>query len=173
MGEGLAEYSVSTEGVRETAALLAKFPEISREETQKAMVSSVKQVASDVKGFTPVYMGILRSKIGGTVEVVGGPMPSVKGIVHSGGVPYALPVELGRRPGKWPPIGPLKRWAHLVLGDEGAAWAVAAKIFKKGIRPRAMFAKAWRRNKDWVNARFVLARDRIVKRLGEVGITIK
>lgn len=168
-----ASYELSTEGVDQAAALLARFPEISIDETRNAMTRSVMQLASDVKAFTPVYMGLLRSKVGSQVDVIGqGVTPQVRGIVHSGGVPYALPVELGRRPGSWPPLEPLRRWCYLVLGDAELAYQVARKIFQRGIEPRAMFAQAWRKDKEWINQQFTRARDRIVQRLADIGIKV-
>ena len=167
-----AEYEVTTEGLNEAAALLGRFPEIALDEMQKAMVKSATQLGSDVREFTPVYMGLLRSKIGGTVEVVGGAMGGVKGIVHSGGVPYASVVELGRRPGSFPPIAPIERWCHLVLGDASAAWAVARAIAARGIPAKAIFARAWLKDREWISSQFVRARDRIVQRLADIGVRI-
>jgi len=167
-----AEYEVTTEGLNEAAALLARFPEIALDEMRKAMTKSTMQLSSDVREFTPVYMGLLRSKIGGDVQMIGGPLGGVKGLVHSGGVPYASVVELGRRPGSFPPLAPIERWCHLVLGDASAAWSVARAIAARGIPGKAMFARAWRKDKDWINAQFVRARDRIVQRLADIGVRI-
>ncbi len=167
-----AEYGVTTEGIEEAAALLAKYPEISLDEMNKAMVRTVAQLSSDVKEFTPVDRGTLRSKIGGDVETVGGVMGGVRGIVHSGGVPYASVMELGRQPGSWPPLEPIRAWCQRVLGDASAAFLVARKIYLRGIAPRAMFARAWRKDKDWINDQFVRARKRIVERLADIGIHV-
>jgi len=168
-----AEYNLSTEGVEEAAALLARFPEIAQDEMRRAMTRATVQLASDVKTFTPVYMGMLRSKIGSDVQTIGGAMGGVRGMVHSGGVPYASVVELGRRPGSWPPLAPIRRWCHLVLGDAGAVFVVARKIAMRGTRGVFMFAQAWRRDKEWINAQFTRARDRIVERLADIGVNVR
>lgn len=168
-----ASYELSTEGVDQAAALLARFPEISIDETRNAMTRSVMQLASDVKEFTPVYMGLLHSKIGSDVQTAGGEVtPAVTGRVHSGGVPYALPVELGRKPGSWPPMEPIRRWCYLVLGDAELAFQVARKIFQRGIEPRGMFARAWLKDREWISQQFARARDRIVQRLADIGIKV-
>lgn len=52
--------------------------------------------------------------------------------------PYTLPVEYGSRP-HWIPINAmpgLEQWARIVLGDEGAAWAVRHKIAMQGTDPQ-------------------------------------
>jgi hypothetical protein len=49
----------------------------------------------------------------------------------------------GRGPGRLPPIEPIEAWALVVLGDIGAAWAIA-----KGIAARG--TKRWRDKKNWV-----------------------
>lgn len=52
---------------------------------------------------------------------------------------YAQYVERGTRP-HWPPVDALRGWARRVLGDESAAYAVAAKIAQEGTDP-APFVK--------------------------------
>lgn len=47
------------------------------------------------------------------------------------GAPYADDVERGTDP-HWVPIGPLKKWARRVLGDEQAAYPVQQSIAAEG-----------------------------------------
>ena len=64
-----------------------------------------------------------------------------------GGKPYAAAVEFGRKAGKMPPWGPgtaLRRWARLVLRDEGAAFLVARKIGRHGTTPQPFLEPALR-----------------------------
>lgn len=49
--------------------------------------------------------------------------------------PYAEYVEMGTEP-HWPPIDPLLLWARRVLSDEGAGYAVQAKIADEGTDPQ-------------------------------------
>lgn len=61
--------------------------------------------------------------------------PAIRWGFHA---PHALPVEYGSRP-HWIPdyaMPGLKKWARLVLGDEGAAHAVRWKIFHEGTDPQ-------------------------------------
>jgi hypothetical protein len=180
-------YTVETKGLEEMIALLDRFPEISQSEMRKAMVASVLQLQNDVKEFTPVGVSeTLQSKIGHEIEPAGGSMiPAGSGVapiggvgmitgrVHSGGVPYALVRELGRRPGGFPPRSPIERWCHLVLGDAQAWYLVARKIAQRGYKGAFMFARAWMKDKEWINAQFVRARDRIVERLSQIGINVR
>jgi len=175
-----ASYEVTTEGLEQAAALLARFPEISRDEMQKAMVKSVYQLQNDVKEFTPVGVSeTLRSQIGSEGETIGGAMSpagggvvGIQGVVHSGATPYALVRELGRRPGSWPPRGPIERWCHIVLGDARAWFFVARKIARHGYKGAFMFARAWHKDKEWIQRQFVQARARIVKRLADIGVNV-
>lgn len=48
----------------------------------------------------------------------------------------------------WPPIGPLKLWALRILGDEKIAYAIRAKIHKKGLKGKKLFQKAEEKFKD-------------------------
>ena len=57
---------------------------------------------------------------------------------------YRMFVRMGTRP-HWAPIGPLKRWAAVKLGDENAAYAVQRSIAKRGT---SMYQVAKRGSKD-------------------------
>lgn len=164
----VAEYEVHTEELDAAAAALQRYPQIARDVLTTSMSRAVMQVSSEVKRRTPVYMGRLVGSIGGRVEAFGGGISplggEIRGIVDTP-VDYALPVEVGRRPGSWPPIDKIARWCHLVLGEEGAAGAVAAKIFHQGTEPRAMFARGWVASKPWVKNEFKRALREIVQRL--------
>ena len=157
-----AEYTVELEGIEEIDAYLARFPQIVQEETGDAMRRAVFVVRANVQRETPRYQGRLVSSIGGRVESVFG--GRVEGVVYSD-LEYAVPVELGRQPGSFPPLEPIRRWCHLVLGDESLAFVVARKIATVGTRPRAMFAKGWLASKAMVSSLFQQALARIVARI--------
>jgi len=57
-------------------------------------------------------------------------------------MPYSEAMEYGSKP-FYAPIGPLKEWARRKLGDEGAAYAVRAKIAKVGIRAHPFMRPAY------------------------------
>jgi len=55
---------------------------------------------------------------------------------------YSEAIEYGTKP-FYAPIEPLKGWARRVLGDEGAAYAVRAKIAKFGITAQPFMRPAF------------------------------
>lgn len=63
--------------------------------------------------------------------------------------PYAPPVERGRQPGKFPPMGPILLWVRRKLGAgsekeaRSIAFLVARKIARKGTPGAAMFFKGF------------------------------
>lgn len=48
---------------------------------------------------------------------------------------YGQWVELGRKPGKFPPVSKIRDWCKVRGIDEKAAWPISYKIFKLGIKP--------------------------------------
>lgn len=73
--------------------------------------------------------------------------------------PHAIYVERGTKP-HWVPIEPLLRWARIVLGDEGAAYAVQRKIAVEGTDPQPFVFPGWKRMRQR------LRRDGIAKYFG-------
>ena len=57
---------------------------------------------------------------------------------------YLKYVDEGRKPGKYPPIAPLKKWAKIKLGDESIGYAVQRSIYKKGIKKTDVINKAFK-----------------------------
>ena len=156
-----AVYGVKIVGLDELQRRLGKYPELSQTVMKPAITSMVVKVEGEVKRETPVYTGHLRSSISHRVISIGN---QVQGVVATPAA-YAPPVELGRAPGSWPPIKPIARWAHLVLGDESLGFLVARAIFQRGIKPRAMFSKGLKASEKFIHTRFLQARDEIVRRL--------
>jgi hypothetical protein len=84
--------------------------------------------------------------------------------------PHAAIIEYGTRP-FFPPIAPLAAWARRkgFTDPEGAAFAIALAISRRGIAPRGYFAKAVARGKRWVRIevdRELAALGRRLPRLG-------
>ena len=48
---------------------------------------------------------------------------------------YAKWIELGRKPGTFPPISKIKDWCKVKGIEEKAAYPIAKKIYKAGIKP--------------------------------------
>jgi len=154
-------YDVDLSDIDELNRRLAQYPRMVGEVMQPAMSRSVMLLAGNVKRETPVYQGRLRSSIGGRVESLGG---NVRGTVYTNLV-YGPPVEMGREPGSFPPVEPLKRWAHLVLGDESLGFVVARAIFRRGTQGRYMFAKGLERSLNAIRSHFARALRELVQKL--------
>lgn len=65
---------------------------------------------------------------------------------------YSPIVERGRRPGRFPPIGPIELWVRRKLGvdpgqSKGVAFVIARKIAQKGTSGAAMFFKGFTRGR--------------------------
>jgi len=54
---------------------------------------------------------------------------------------YLKYVDKGRRPGTYPPIQAIKRWAAIKGIPQEAAWAIRKNIFKFGIKPTRVIAR--------------------------------
>lgn len=85
---------------------------------------------------------------------------------------YALAVELGTKPHR-PPVLPLVDWVKAKFGlkgeeAEGAAHAIAWKIFHRGTEGRHMFRDTLARLAPAIDARFERAVDGILAELGAV-----
>lgn len=57
-------------------------------------------------------------------------------------VDYGVYVDRGRRPGKQPPIGPIKEWARVRGLPESIAFPVARTIGREGIAARPFFGSS-------------------------------
>jgi hypothetical protein len=55
---------------------------------------------------------------------------------------YARATELGRPPGKMPPVGPLEDWARRKGMGEGAGWPIALHIMNAGTEPKPFLQPA-------------------------------
>lgn len=92
--------------------------------------------AETLKG-TPVNTGALRSSINASKQVMVLPT-MVQGTLGST-LPYALPVETGRAPGKMPPVDAIAYWVTrkgLAEGDDvqRVAYLIARKIAARGTK---------------------------------------
>lgn len=91
-------------------------------------------------------------------------------IVSSSAV-YAPVLEVGRRPGKRPPIAPILLWVRRKLGKTGAeatqvAYLVARKIGARGYPGKFMFQRAAVALEPLARARFQALADLMTRRLG-------
>jgi len=129
-------------------------------ELEAAMGESGQLLTTMVAARTPVNFGILRSSIQWPAgfEVRGTPSGArgLEGLVRASPVQmagtspheYANYVEFGRRPGKWPPVGPIQLWVIRKLSPpadelDSIVFLVRRKIGTKGTEPKKMFHRAW------------------------------
>jgi len=181
-----ADYTVTSPDLERVQGMLDAYPQVSYDVLSRAMAETVDTVSSNIKREMqrptargqrgamgrPIYQGQLISAIGGRVETIGGALaPSLRGIVDAGDVDHAAAVEFGQPPGTIVPIEPLKRWAHLKLGDEDLAYPIRAVIRKHGTKGYYMFARGWLRSQRWVSLRFRRALKDIVNTLRRHGGT--
>lgn len=116
--------------------------------TQREIAALAFNVEAGAKRRAPVAFGRLRTGIrvdfdanglGATVGVFEGTK------VNGQDINYAVYVHEGTKgkPRRYPPLGPLKLWAKRVLGDEGAAFAIAKKIYERGTEPQPFLRDAY------------------------------
>jgi len=102
----VSDYTVRIEGLDELRRRFAESPELMERETRRALRVSIDHIEEQVAGRTPVNTGQLR---GSTATEIRGSKTDLRGIV---GTPliYGLPVEMGREPGKMPPVDAIEYW---------------------------------------------------------------
>lgn len=103
---------------------------------QKLLFMCMTKMETLAINYCPVNTGMLRSSIHLTPDTEGHDEYFLRD-----GVYYGEYVEYGTSP-HTPPIQPLKDWSRLVLGDENLAWAIRAKISKKGTKSQPFFRPA-------------------------------
>ena len=142
-----------------------RFMTIVREELGRAMQESVILLETTVALMTPVNFGILRAGIHGRViNHLHGDVTAV-----GPGANYVEFIELGRRPGKFPPVDAIRLWVKRKLKVTGkdinrVAYLVGRKIATKGFVGSFMFQKTVKKERGNVIRIFQLAANRISSR---------
>lgn len=96
----------------------------------------------------PEASGYLKSS---ATEIIGKSKTDSRGdfeVWYGFGADYAKYVELGRPPGKFPPISEIEVWCMTLGIPTEAAIKIAWKIYKKGIAPQAFFEEGVRHAKN-------------------------
>ena len=148
-------------------------PELVVDEMTTSVWEASLLVEREVRERTPIGVG----GGGGLAGSIAAREPEVLGeeVIGSVGTAlrYAIPVELGRRPGqRQPPLAPLADWAVAKLGvshDEamGVAFAIARKIAKRGTTGAHMFRDGAKATGPEVERIFIAGAERVVARLAE------
>ncbi len=142
--------------------------EIIRQERMTAMRSSLGVFEDTVSSRTPANVGTLQNSISGNIR---GSQLTIRGEVVSP-LPYAAAVEYGRRPGKRPPIGPIKLWVSQVIKPpakelDGIAFLIARAIGRWGTEEHRMFGRGFRAGLPYVQALWRKVPAKITKRLAK------
>ena len=154
----------------EVRHLAAAYPGIFMEETERVLLLITARLEADVVQGTPRGVGGAAGLAGSIFGEVQHSGVSVRGIVGTP-VAYGDVVELGRRPGSFPPVAPIALWAERKLGvsateAESAAFLIARKIFHRGTEGAYMFRNAWRARQQWVDQMLRSIPGRIMSRIG-------
>ena len=118
----------------------------------KILETKIKQELTKVKG---VDTGQARNSIHGEVE-------RMEGRVKANAL-HASIIEYGRRPGKFPPIEPIRRWVQR-KGLNIPAFVVARKIAVSGVAPRPFFYPTWTNYKGTFNRHLIALFKQIVQK---------
>jgi hypothetical protein len=98
------------------------------------------------------------------------------GEVGDGGIPYAAPVEYGRKPGKQPPVEDIKLWVlrkqlqwyrdGKPMSVDQMAWSLARHIGKEGTEAVEMYKKGLEQSKPQVDIIWERMLDDIIREWG-------
>lgn len=108
------------------------------------VTDSTLEAEGAVISATPVgATGMLRQSMTHSISGSGG---HIVGTVYSTDVPIkTISVELGRAPGRMPPIAPIQMWAARKAGDgsRSTAFLIARAIGRRGTKPARMFSRGF------------------------------
>lgn len=153
----------------EVDELIENLPEAERvifNEIDLTMHRSLDIFQGEVRPRTPVVFGTLRNSISPHVQ---GISPNLHGELRTSLV-YGDVVELGRRPGKWPPQDAIELWVRRKLGLSGpeaeeAAFLIARKIGRSGTQGAYMFRDGFRAGKGTVIRQWETLPGRVVPKI--------
>lgn len=161
-----ASCTIAIGRIRELAKA---YPVITRQETEAVLGVITARLEAEVARRTPTGVGGeagLRGSIHGEVTAAAG---TVTGVV---GTPleYGEVVELGRRPGTFPPRAPIELWVRRKLGVPAAearsvSFLVARKIARRGFPGAHMFEKAWKAHERWAMSELQTIASRVARRV--------
>jgi len=129
---------VTIRGAKETVKQLRDLPQRLHLALIKAMLDTAVQIQSLAKINAPQYRGLLRISIVQAVREEGTKLTAEVGSA----LPYAKVVELGKKPGWFPPVKELKAWARRKLGDEHLSYVIGRAIKRRGFRAQPYLASA-------------------------------
>jgi len=133
-----------TEWYKFATLLDQKSADLLEKHMHNAMDGSLNWLLDRITAETPVNFGTLRASF---AKEIHGTAYDMTGIVGTSLV-YGLPVEMGRKPGRMPPVDAIKLWVVRKLGIKGqdadrVAYAIAYSIGKKGTKGAFMVQQAY------------------------------
>jgi hypothetical protein len=121
----------------------------------QAMLASVLLIEADARRNVKRDTGRLQNSITYSIVGKGGNLTGRVGP----SVGYGLYVEMGRKPGKQPPIGAIAAWAH----RHGInPFVVARAIGRKGVKAQPFLIPAFEKNQRRIEELFFLACSKVV-----------
>jgi hypothetical protein len=84
-----------------------KHPDVLMDVVEVEMILNLADAKREIKGRTPTNLGDLKRSIDD--EITTKTASHMEGEIMTGST-YALPVEKGRKAGKWPPISAIRAW---------------------------------------------------------------
>ena len=164
------QLNVALEGMEDVITDVDEFPQMVGRELSVAMEASLQFLKGQVVVRTPTNTGVLAGAINHGIT---SQFPNLVGFVGAPpGVPYAIVIEKGRKPGTMPPVDAIALWAVRKLGlspeeAKGAAFAIAKSIAKKGIKGRHMFKEGLEVSEPHIKQLFDSAIARSVARFNQ------
>lgn len=102
-----------------------------------------QRVSDELRDAAPEASGDLKNSFEHEVSISG---PIVELTVSAAA--HAKYVELGRRPGKFPPLDAIRRWCEHKGIESRAAFPIARSIAQNGIKPRPFIEATTKRSED-------------------------
>ena len=131
-----ANYTIRITGLDGAEAALD--PEILHKPARNLLGRAGKAVEAKAVEKAPNDRGGLRRSITHAVD----PAAFPKSVRVGTNLEYARAIELGRPPGKMPPVGPLENWARRTGMGAGMGWPIALKIRDQGTEPKPFLLPA-------------------------------
>lgn len=83
------------------------------------------------------------------------------------GEKYGAVVEFGRRPGSFPPVAPLERWAQTKLGKGGIGFLIARKIAREGTKAHPFVGPTFDKTVEPITREMADAIKRILQKVAQ------
>lgn len=151
----MTQIKVQIKGMKELQEKLGRFGDKTYlKDLKRGMVISTGLVKNTARTIVPVDTGALRRSIKDNVKYS---LRGIEGIIEPM-EKYGAAVEFGRKPGAFPPIGALDRWAR----KRGLnPFLVARAIARKGTKAQPFMKPAFEMTKAKITSIF----NSIIKRL--------